>query len=81
MSYRLTIRMVHTDCQSICPTVKKNVIFTQSPKNAKIATIVDNQQQKRNDSNKTMHKKTKNDKQNNLPRRRTKMSQANERRR
>ena len=60
----------------------KKMSFSPSHrKNAKIATIVDNQQQKRNDSNKTMHKKTKNDKQNNLPRRRTKMRQANERRR
>ena len=33
--------------------------FTQSHhKNAKIVTIIDNQQPKRNDSNKTMHKQT-----------------------
>ena len=53
MSYGLLIRMGHTDCQSLCPTVKKNVIFTQSHrKNAKIATIIDNQQPTKQCTNK-----------------------------
>ena len=58
-SYRLSIRMSNSS---------KKISFSRKVKqNAKITIIVDNQQPKHNDSNKTMHKQTQNDKENNLP--------------
>ena len=94
MSYGLTIRvnhtvhtdwlirMVHMDCQSVWPTIKKNVIFKQNTMiQTKQCNDSNNQQPKSNDSNKKVHKQIENDMEKNLTRRRTEMRQANKWRR
>ena len=74
--------MVHMDCQSVWPTIKKNVIFKQNTMiQTKQCNDSNNQQPKSNDSNKKVHKQIENDMEKNLTRRRTEMRQANKWRR